>query len=153
MEAKLVYRVTGGLVALGSFIIGLAAFASGSSATVTGKVTFLGRPLVCGSVVLRGPDGKSAAGRIEQDGSYTVKDAPTGEVLVAVSSPDPLVQHYATQLKSSRERVPVAQWSAPTVDRKQWFSIPNRYENPATSGITLTVTRGNNPGKDVALTP
>jgi hypothetical protein len=116
-------------------------------------VTYLGKPVICGSVVLRGPDGRSAAGRIEADGTYTVRDAPTGEVVVGVSSPDPLIQHYATQLKSSRERVPVAQWAAPSVDRRQWFTIPNRYENPATSGLTLSVSRGTNAKCDLSLQP
>src|SRR3954469_14066774 len=102
MESKTVFRVVGGVGALGLFIIGMAAFASGGSATVTGKVTMLGRPVVWGSVVLVGADGHSAAGRIEPDGTFTVANAPTGEVVVSVSSPDPLVQHYATQIKTSR---------------------------------------------------
>jgi hypothetical protein len=152
MESKNVYRLAGGLLALGSFIIGLAAFASGGSATVTGRVTFLGRPVIWGSVVVVGPDGRSAAGRIEPDGTFTVANAPTGEVAVSVASPDPLVQHYKTQLKSSRDSVPMAQWPALPVDRRQWFVIPNRYENPKTSGLALTVGRGKNPF-DITLQP
>jgi hypothetical protein len=55
------------------------------------------------------------------------------------------VQHYATQIKTSRERVPVSQWAALPVDRKQWFTLPRRYEDPKTSGLTLTVGRGTTP--------
>jgi hypothetical protein len=152
MEPKTVYRITGGLVALGSFIIGMAAFASGGSATVTGKVTMLGRPVIWGSVILYGPDGRSAAGRIEPDGSYTVQNAPIGEVIVTVTSPDPLVQHYATQIRTQRERIPVSQWPAPPVDRKQWFIIPKRYESAGTTDLKVPVKRGTNP-YDVTLQP
>src|SRR5437773_791544 len=143
MEPKMAYRLAGGVIALGVVIIGLSAFASGGGgATVTGRVTMMGRPVIWGSVVLVGPDGRSVAGRIQPDGTYTVANAPIGEVGVSVTSPDPLVQHYATIIKSSRERVPVAQWPAPPVDRQQWFVLPKKYENAKTSDLTLTVKRG-----------
>jgi hypothetical protein len=111
-----------------------------------------GRSVIWGSVVLVGEDGRSAAGRIQPDGSFTVANAPIGEVVATVSSPDPLVQHYATQLKSSRERLPMTQWAAPPVDRQQWFVVPKRYESAMSSDLKMTVKRGSNPW-DLTLTP
>ncbi len=144
LEAKAVYRIAGGVVTLGVVLIVAATVFGSRSATVSGRVTLQGRPVIWGTVVLVGPDGRSVAGRIEPDGSFTVANAPTGEVAVAVASPDPLVQHYATQLKTSRERIPVRQWAAPPVDRKQWFVLPKRYEDARTSDLKVTVTTGRN---------
>jgi hypothetical protein len=152
VEPKIAYRIAGGVVTLGALIIGLSAYAAGASATVTGKVTFQGRPVIWGSVVLVGADGTSAAGRIQPDGTFTVANAPTGEVSVAVASPDPLVQHYASQIKSSRDRLPVTQWAAPPVDRQQWFLLPKRYEDVRTSELKVTVKRGSN-DCDLTLVP
>jgi hypothetical protein len=154
MDKKKVYPlIGGGVVALVAVIVALSAYAAGGNTTVSGHVTFQGRPVIWGSVMLVGPDGHSAVGRIQPDGSFTVPNAPTGEVGVSVTSPDPLAQHYATQLKTSRDRIPVAQWAAPPVDRQQWFVLPKHYENATTSNLTLTVKRGNNPECDLSLVP
>jgi hypothetical protein len=153
MERKRIYQVAGGLIGLVVVIIGLSAFAAGGSATVNGRVTFQGRPVIWGSVMLIGADGRTVVGRIQPDGSFTVADAPTGEVAVSVISPDPLAQHYATQLKTSRDRTSVNQWAAPPVDRQQWFVLPKRYESAKTSELTLSVKRGNNADCDLALVP
>jgi hypothetical protein len=153
MERKMAYRVGGGAIALLVVIVGLSAYASGGgSATVSGRITYLGRPVIWGSVILVGPDGRSAVGRIQPDGTFTVANAPTGEVGVSITSPDPLAQHYATQLKTSRDRIPVAQWPAMPVDRQQWFVLPQRYDNAKTSELTLTVKRGSNEC-DLTLVP
>jgi hypothetical protein len=153
MEAKLAFRIAGGAVALGVIIIGLSAFAGGATtATVSGRVTMSGRPVIWGAVILVGPDGRSVAGRIQPDGSYTVPDAPIGDVAVAVTSPDPLVDHYKTQIRSARKALPVAQWPAPPVDRQQWFVLPKHYEDPKTSDLKLTVNRGRNEF-DLTLAP
>jgi hypothetical protein len=145
MEKTTVYKIVGGSIVGAALVIGIAAYAAGGSATVTGHVTMLGRPVIWGSIVLTGADGRSVAGRIEPDGSFTVPNAPTGEVLVAVSSPDPLVDHYKAQIKSARSVLPPSQWPPPPVDRNQWFLIPKRYEDPRTSDLKVVVSRGTNP--------
>jgi hypothetical protein len=96
-------------------------------------------------VILFAPDGKTAAGRIEPDGTYAVAEAPTGTVAVAVVSLDPLYAHYASQIKSAREKVPKKQWAPPPVDRKKWFPLPKQYEDPKTSGLTTVLQGGSNP--------
>jgi hypothetical protein len=153
MDRKKAYQLVGAVVALGVVIVGLSAYAAAASATVSGRVTFQGRPVIWGSVILVGSDGRSVVGRIQPDGTYTVTNAPMGEVGVSITSPDPLVQHYATQIKTSRDRIPVAQWAAPPVDRQQWFVLPQRYENAKDSKLTLTVKRGSNSDCDFDLVP
>ena len=152
IERIIAYRITAGISALAAVVIGIAAFASGGRATVTGRVMMQGRPVIWGSVMLIGSNGVAAAGRIEPDGSFTVPNAPTGDVTITVSSPDPMVDYYKTQIKSMRVAVPVSQWPAPPVDRNQWFLIPKRYENPATSDLKLTVKRGT-PACEIDLVP
>src|SRR4051794_26580417 len=121
------YRLAGGVVVLGATIMALSLIVGKGAATVSGHVTMQGRPVIWGSVIAVGPDGRSFAGRIEPDGSFTVRNVPTGEVTLAISSPDPLVQHYKTLLKSSRTGVSKSQWaSPPPVDRKMWFVLPKR---------------------------
>jgi hypothetical protein len=145
VEKKTVYKIAGGSIAGAALLIGIAAYTFGRTATVTGRVTLLGRPLVWGSVILTGSDGRSVAARIEPDGSFTVPNAPTGDVIVAVTSPDPLVDHYKRQIKSARVVLPKSQWPAPPVDRNLWFVIPKKYESPKTSDLKVTVGRGTNP--------
>ena len=138
--------------AVGLVIIVLATIFSGPSrAVVTGRVIYQGKPLVWGQIILVGTDGKSASGQIEPDGTYRVEGAPIGPVTVGVVSHDPLVQHWAKGLKTTRVR-PTANIfaTAPPVDRRHWFPVPQHYEEPASSGITLTLKSGSN-ASDIIL--
>lgn len=148
----MVYRAAAGVAGLGLLVIVLAFFFSGSKhATVTGKVTYQGRPVIWGSVVLVGADGRCAAGKIEPDGTFRVENASPGSVNVGVISRDPLVQNWATNLKSTRNRPTAKLFSTPPpVDRSRWFPIPPQLEEPANSGVTLTLKSGTNE-KNIAL--
>jgi hypothetical protein len=147
-----VYRTAGGVAGLGLLVIVLAFFFSGTkSATVTGRITYQGKPVIWGSVVLVGADGRCAAGRIEPDGTYRVENASLGSVHVGVISRDPLVQNWATNLKASRTR-PSAKLFAtpPPVDRRRWFPLPQQFEEPTNSGMTLILKKGTNE-RDITL--
>src|SRR5437762_12233392 len=61
-------------------------------ATVSGKVTYHGRPVTSGVVVLVGPDGKTSdPGPVRPDGTYTIQHAPAGTVKVSFNNPPPPV--------------------------------------------------------------
>jgi hypothetical protein len=143
---KRVYQVAGGVAGFGVLVIVLAMIFSGPrKATVTGRVTFQGKPVIWGSVIVVGADGRAASGAIEPDGTYRVENASPGSVNVGVVSRDPLVQHWATSLKTTRARPSAKVFTtAPPVDRKRWFPIPQQYEEPASSGVTLTLKSGTN---------
>ncbi len=142
---QIAYRATAGVSALGLAIVVVAAFFHGTpKANVTGRVTYQGRPVIWGSVVIAGKDGRSAAGPIKPDGTFEVANAPTDAVSVAVVSRDPLLQTWATNIKVSRNRPTRAAFSASPVDRKKWFPLPAKFEDPSNSGVATTLKRGDN---------
>src|SRR5205823_2189416 len=62
LSPQTVYRLVGGLAALGVLLIAVAVFASGNpKATLTGHLTHRGRPVIWGSVILYAPDGTATA--------------------------------------------------------------------------------------------
>lgn len=153
MEQKRIYQLAGGGAGLLVSLILLIIFTVGGKTVVTGRVLMHGRPVIWGSVVLIDSRGQAAAGRIEPDGTFEIVNAPTGEITVTVSSPDPLVGHYKEIVKSARTVVPSSEFAALPVDRQQWFVVPKRYEDPRTSDLKITVKPGKNPPQDLVLVP
>jgi hypothetical protein len=89
-------------------------------ATVSGKVTYKGRPVRSGGIVLLNPDGLSIAkGIIQPDGSYVVEGVKHGRVKIGVLSPNP---------------TPAAKVADPA-----WFPLPASLGSPGTSGLTCEV--------------
>ncbi len=145
LKPQTVYRTAGGVAGFGLVLIVLAAIFSGPSrATITGRVSFQGKPVIWGSVVVVGADGRIASGKIESDGTYRVEDAATGPVSLGVISRDPLVQNWASNIKATRSRPTAKAFTASPVDRKKWFPLPLHYEDPAQSGLTAKLKRGGN---------
>src|SRR5439155_12212903 len=88
------YKVWGGVAGFGLLLIVVGLFFLGRpSGVVKGKVTFRGKPVYTGAVIIVGKDGVAAAGPIETDGTYVVQKAPVGEVTVGVVSKDPVYLH------------------------------------------------------------
>jgi hypothetical protein len=109
---------------------------AGCRGDVSGKVLYKNKPLVFGTVLIQGKDGLRQ-GNIERDGSYTVRDLATGEVRVAVNSPNPKgIQLYPNKNPQYKQE--------PYPDVPGWFAIPKRYEAVDTSGLTYTIKRGSN---------
>ena len=103
------------------FIMGLAlcqvAGCGPSPGEISGTVTFQGKTLASGTVIIVGSDLLTYYGNIEDDGTYTVAKVPTGPAKIVVFSPP-----------------------AFRADPKKWFPLPKKYEEFETSGLTLTVT-------------
>jgi hypothetical protein len=141
---------------------------------VTGRVTHRGKPVVCGSVVLVGPDGMTKVGAIAADGTYAVSGVGAGRAGVAVFSLDParpLDPYKAARTHGKAEAEPPADadrnpdagrvvthapadrsnWADPTVDRSKWFPLPPKYERVDLSGITVEIKAGANAGVDIDL--
>ncbi len=145
LAAKRVYFAVGGAVGFAAFLMTVALLTlGGPRATVSGRVLHNGKPVIWGSVVLVSADGKAVAGRIGPDGTYTVDNAPATTVAVAVISKDPLLQQLANRYKVSRERLSAKQVQPLPIDRKKWFPLPKHYEDPKTSGLSLSLSRGTN---------
>lgn len=113
---------------------------SNAPATVTGKVTFKNEPVITGTVTIVAGD-KTAIGGISPDGTYTVMDAPTGKVKIAVSSPKPATgPNVPREVVRGRNRSD--QTAQPQVDPNKWRALPDTVANPDTSGIETELKGG-----------
>jgi hypothetical protein len=117
------------------------------NATVSGKVTYKGKPVTSGVVVLVGQGGQaSAPGVVREDGTYVITKAPVGPVKVSFDNPPPYLppqayQRQAPMDKETKEAIKLASRYSPT---------PPQYKNPALSGLSVELKRGSNQF-DIAL--
>jgi hypothetical protein len=131
-------------------VLTLSSCASAKRGDVHGKVSYGGRPIIYGSVILIGSDDRPVTGNINSDGTYTVSGVPAGAVRVAVVSPDPARPRPPDKplLKKEAPKVPLPlpkrQPVAPEIDRRKWFPLPKQYELADTSGIATTIYSGDN---------
>src|SRR5579883_847848 len=103
--------------------------------TVTGKVMYKGNPLPGGIVTFIHPDGRIGQGQIQEDGSYTVAQAPGGEVKCTVATVKPI----PGVPKSLASRLPGGgKPSEPIYPAGKYVPIPQKYGSAATSGLSLT---------------
>jgi hypothetical protein len=164
---------TAGLLTLPVLLYSLAGCGAGVG-DVSGTVTYQGKTVVCGSVVLVGPDGMTKVGAINQDGTYLVKGVGPGRVGVALFSLDParpLDPEKAAKTHGKADAEPPSDadrnpnagrvvvnvpadrsyWAEPNVDRSKWFPLPKKYERVDQSGITLDIKAGSNTGVAIDL--
>lgn len=104
---------------------------------LAGSVSFEGKPVRMGSVLVVGSDGVPRSTTIQDDGSYAVDNVPIGTVRIAVSSPDP-----ETMVVSLPKHGRIRQDN--TVDNTKWFPIPEKYAEFDQSDLTCTVKTGSN---------
>jgi hypothetical protein len=104
-------------------------------APVSGHVTFQGKPVAAGMVRFSNPPaGIDILATLQADGAYSVHMAkgnglPEGTYAVAVVPP--------------RVNSPVGTMTPPPLP--EYPDIPEKYRQPSTSGLTLTVKPGGNP--------
>lgn len=108
------------------------------TATVSGKVTYKGRAVTYGSVIMVLTDKTARSTFIEADGSYTVQGVPPGVVKIGVISPDPAKARTVIQKSDSGLTGKEAAQAA----AKRWFGLPRQFADPETSGLTCTIGRG-----------
>jgi hypothetical protein len=127
----------------GKFVAAVAlvvAGCGGGTGTLTGKVSYQGKPVVMGSVFVQAADGTRRVSNIEPDGTYTVLNMPVGPVMIAVNSPEP-PDPKALAGRAPRAGAKPAP-AAPAVDRSKWVRLPDKYADPAQSDVTTTVSPG-----------
>jgi hypothetical protein len=103
---------------------------SGPPSAVTGKVTLAGAPLTAGTVLLMTETGNAASAEVRPDGSYALRCNPD-RFQVAVTPPAPI----------DPLTVPVG---TPTSSSPSQPSIPKKYHDFGTSGLSVDVKKGNN---------
>jgi hypothetical protein len=114
---------------------------------VSGTVSYNGLPLPSGTIQFLGQDGIPRAGKIQQDGTFSVR-VPVGETKVIVSCIDESGIRRSAGRATARESR-----AAPRPLASGNFSrIPGRYSDWNTSGLTVVVKRGRTTQEDFALT-
>jgi len=117
----------------------------GGGTKLDGKVTYQGRPVISGSVIVLNEDGTAESGVIQPDGSYSVEGVKKGHVRVGVLSPDPararsiLVtdrSHAKEDHKPARDTRSAAKSRA-----GGWFPLPHELGDPEKSGMGCDVTK------------
>ena len=143
-------------------------------AKVSGKVTHNGNKVTAGTVTFSSNDRGSYTAVIKSDGTYETADLPLGDYMVSIetesANPDLKQKEYkgggpdATGGKygkfggggmKQKER-DTAAGSSPRPDdapatQGSYTKIPAKYNDPAQSGLTISLSKGSNK-KDFALT-
>jgi hypothetical protein len=118
----------------------------GSKGTITGTVSYQGKPLPSGSVMFVPQTGTPVTATID-DGKYTVEKVPTGPAKIGVTS----VNFDAPSGQMAQMMMPPKDAPIPPEARKameargqgkKGIKIPENYGDPEKSGLTHTVTGG-----------
>jgi hypothetical protein len=115
---------------------------------VTGTVTYQGRIVSSGEVVIAASDSLPYHGAIHDDGSYIVAKVPLGSAKLAVVSPDPDVGND-TASKINKSKKPPEPGPG-RGDPSKWFPLPDEYRHFDKSNLTVTVIGGVNQ-RDIRL--
>jgi hypothetical protein len=114
------------------------------AATLSGNVTYQGRTVTSGSVIVVNADGTAKSGVIEPDGTYTVEGVKLGRVKIGVFSPDPA--HARSILKADENRAKTVRRTAKKARPAGkaaaggWFPLPHNLGDPDKSGLACDVT-------------
>ena len=129
-----------------------------SKGDISGKVLYRGKPVPGGTVTFLPAGGKGAFNSsIQQDGSYSLTKVPAGEVTITVEteSKKPAPQGatqgpsgprkariYREQMEKLRQKVTPGHTPRQFPTKEQYVPIPASYQDPEKSGLTYTVTGG-----------
>jgi hypothetical protein len=128
-----------------------------SKGEISGKVLYRGKPVPGGTVTFFPAGGKGAFNSsIQQDGSYSLTKVPAGEVTITVeteskkpapqgtgtSGPKSKVRIYREEMEKFREQKTPGRTPRQFPSKEQYVPIPASYNDPEKSGLTYTVTGG-----------
>jgi hypothetical protein len=132
-----------GIVSPGLLVLCLCGCAA-PTGNLSGKVSYQGKKLVWGSVVLVGEDQKPVQARIQPDGTYLVKDVPFGLVRIAVHSPDPGLAPPDRKQRGPKDAGKadiIPSKASPRPETADWFPIPASYNDLDKSGLSMRIDR------------
>jgi hypothetical protein len=113
-------------------------------------VTYNGKPVTSGVVVLVGKDGKTSdLGHVKEDGTYSIAKAPSGPVKVSFDNPapDPVpkAQPGVKNAAADEEANDAAEQA------RKYVPTPPKYNDPEKSGLTFDLKAGKNENCDINL--
>jgi len=117
-------------------LAGLAGCGS-NTATVSGKVTYQGRPVTSGTVIALNPDGTAKSWVILPDSTYMIEGVQKGHVKFGVFSPDPV---RATSILKGKKGVAKESADTKAAERAGWFPLPPELGDPEKSGLACDVS-------------
>lgn len=112
----------------------------GNQGTVSGKITYNGQPLPEGIVTFHTTDGKARPTNIQEDGSYTAPDVPTGPATISVQTSAP--SRPAGKAAAAPAGGDQSGAEGMRTRKVASVAIPAKFADPKTSGLTYTVTSG-----------
>jgi hypothetical protein len=110
-------------------------------ATVSGTVTYNDKPVPFGTVAFYGANNQVSSAGTDANGRYQATNVPVGlvKITVTTSLPSSGLEKAAKQMKKRFGRGNPMPTSADIV------SVPTKYSDPSTSGLSLTVMEGPQP--------
>jgi hypothetical protein len=122
-------------VAFALLVLVLASGCGPAVSSVAGTITYDGKPVCSGTVMLLADGASPLYAQLKDDGTFTLPRVPVGKVRLTVTSPDP-----ARPVLVKGDTEPHAK--GPPDPR--WFPLPTRYADPSQSGLEFNVTRQKN---------
>jgi hypothetical protein len=113
-------------------------------AHVSGKVTYEGRPVMKGTVsfVATDPGRRNATGHLDPNGNYTLQTEERGDGAEVGNYEVTIYSHDDPTMNIGGQEI-IPQY-IPKTPIKAKRLIPEKYENPKTSGLRQTVKSGSN---------
>jgi len=111
-----------------------------TGATLEGTIQYGGDPVAIALVIVAN-DTASATGYVESNGRYKVENVPIGEVKIGVNTEAARGQ-YISQSMAQSYKGPGGKGGKGALPK--FVSVPQKYWEPATSGITTTTKKGLN---------
>lgn len=121
------------------FLLVLASGCGSGTATITGVVTFQGKPVPGGSVVIYCSDKQIVRGLIGTDGQYSIPNVPYGPAVVTIQSPSRLPSGMRLQQNLPPSINGPLVPSSETDGATRGGGIPPRYALPDESGLSVVV--------------
>ncbi len=106
---------------------------------VQGRVTYQGKPVGYGTVLVADDQGKTVSTTLDPDGHYAATGVKAGTVRFAVVTSGP-----SGTVPPSNRKSETGSTAAPKSDSKQRVAVPKQYANPESSGLTTVINRGSN---------
>jgi len=150
MKAKFTLSAIGILRSYGWLMLLVVSAGCSSKGTVSGKVTYQGKPVPAGTVIFVPLAGEGNFTANISNGAYRVEGLPLGPVKISVSTPvnaasmKGLISKMQPPPEMMQKLAPgkSAEGSAPSSQDTQGVLIPARFQDPEKSGLTYTVKGG-----------
>ncbi len=119
-----------------------------TGATLEGTVTYGGENVPMALISVLGEKGQGN-GQVEEAGQYKVENVPLGAVKIGVNT-EAMKSNFMSQQMAQSYKGPNAKGGGKATGLR-FVSVPPKYQDPETSGVTTTIKRGKN-SLDIVLT-